>query len=205
MLTRRARIDAGRVLALPALQADQVAAHPVGIDLAARQVHVGLADQSPLVGGERHPLGEHVVGVGQPRAAERLGQVGERHAVLVQQLAASRARRRRSACADRSGRRRGHPPRAPDRPARPTRAGSRGRGTSPSHARPRTSAAAHARAARRGARAPGHSPSARRPRLLAAQQLAAARERAFERRSRELPQQHDEDNRRRAERQRHRG
>ena len=55
-----------------------------------------------LVAGERHPLGEHVVGVGQARLRDRPGQVGELDAVLAQQAAGLRARRRRSACAGRS-------------------------------------------------------------------------------------------------------
>ena len=79
----------------------------LGVDLAPGQVHVGLADQPPLVGGQRHPLGEHVVGVGQPGAAVGPRVVRERDAVLVEQLAGRRARRRRSACAGRSGRRTG--------------------------------------------------------------------------------------------------
>ena len=64
-----------------------------------------VGDQAPLVAGERHPLGEHVVGVRQPRAAVGPRLVGELDAVLVEQLAGSAAGRRRSACAGRSGRR----------------------------------------------------------------------------------------------------
>jgi hypothetical protein len=48
-------------------------------------VHVRVGDQTTLVGGERHPLGEHVIGVGQPRAAVGPGEIGEGDAVLVQQ------------------------------------------------------------------------------------------------------------------------
>ena len=40
-----------------------------------------------LVAGERHPLGQHVVGVGQPRAAVGPRLVRELDAVLVEQLA----------------------------------------------------------------------------------------------------------------------
>ncbi len=78
---------ARRMLALPALQTRKIAPHPLGIDLTAGQVHVGVGDQRSLVGRERHPLGEHVVGVGQARAAKRFGAVGELHAVLVEHRA----------------------------------------------------------------------------------------------------------------------
>ena len=53
--------------ALPLGEAPQVAAHAGRVELAADEVHVGAADHAVLVGGERHPLGEHVVGGGQPR------------------------------------------------------------------------------------------------------------------------------------------
>ena len=55
-----------------------------------------------LVHPQRQPLGEHVVGVGQPLPRLRVGAVAEAHAVLGEQLAAARRRRRRSAAADRS-------------------------------------------------------------------------------------------------------
>ena len=55
------------------------------VDLAAGEVHVGVRDQPALVGGERHPLGEHIVGVGQARAAVGAREIGEGDAVLVQQ------------------------------------------------------------------------------------------------------------------------
>ena len=38
-----------------------------------------------LVAGEGHPLGQHVVGVGQPRLRDRAGQVRELDAVLAEQ------------------------------------------------------------------------------------------------------------------------
>ena len=47
-------------------------------------------DQALLVAGQRHPLGQHVVGVRQPRAAVGARLVGERDAVLVEQLAGLR-------------------------------------------------------------------------------------------------------------------
>ncbi len=40
---------------------DEIAPCLGDVDLASGQVHVGLLDQSALVGRERHPLGEHVV------------------------------------------------------------------------------------------------------------------------------------------------
>ena len=102
---RRARSACGQALALPLAQAPEVAADLLGIDLAAGQVHVRAGDQAPLVAGQRHPLRQHVVGVGQPRAAVGPRLVGELDAVLVEQLARLRAGRRRSACAGRRGRR----------------------------------------------------------------------------------------------------
>ena len=47
--------------ALPLGEAPEVAAHAGGVELAADQVHVRAPDHAVLVGGERHPLGEHVV------------------------------------------------------------------------------------------------------------------------------------------------
>ena len=72
--------------ALPLGQAPEVAPHPRGVELAADQVHVGLADHAALVRGQRHPLGQHVVRRGQPRVAVAV-QVGELDAVLAQQAA----------------------------------------------------------------------------------------------------------------------
>src|SRR4051812_40265031 len=72
-------------LALPAAEAPDVALDLARIDLAAREVHVRAGDQAALVALERHPLGQHVVGVGQPRGAARLGLVGELDAVLVEE------------------------------------------------------------------------------------------------------------------------
>ena len=46
--------------------------------------------QPPLVAGQRHPLRQHVVGVGQPRAAVRPRLVGELDAVLAEQPAGLR-------------------------------------------------------------------------------------------------------------------
>src|SRR3954462_13268588 len=54
---------------LPLRQAPEVAAHLLGVDLAAGQVHVGLRDEVVLVAGQGHPLGQRVVGVGQARGA----------------------------------------------------------------------------------------------------------------------------------------
>ena len=81
---------AAQALALPLAQAPEVAAHLLGVDLAAGQVHVRGRDQVLLVAGERHPLGQHVVGVGQARAAVGPRLVGELDAVLVEQLAGLR-------------------------------------------------------------------------------------------------------------------
>jgi len=63
-------------LALPHLQAPEVAPDLARIDLAARQVHVRAGDEVALVAGQRHPLGQHVVGVRQARAAIRPRLVG---------------------------------------------------------------------------------------------------------------------------------
>ena len=83
---RRGRA-ARQALALPLAQAPEVAADLPRIDLPPGQMHVGALDQPPLVAGQRHPLGQHVVGVGQARAAVGPGLVGEVDAVLVQQPA----------------------------------------------------------------------------------------------------------------------
>ena len=48
---------------------------------------LAVADQLALVGAQRHPLGEHVVGVGEPLLRLRVGAIGEADAVLAQQLA----------------------------------------------------------------------------------------------------------------------
>ena len=104
------------------------------VDLAAGQVQVGLADQALLVALERHPLGEHVVGVGQPRRAERARLVRELDAVLVEQLAGLRqVGDDRLVRVDEVGVGDAAEVPAPSGPppGRPTRAGSRGRGTSP--------------------------------------------------------------------------
>ena len=69
----------------PRRRAAQVAPDPLRVDLPARQVHVRVGDQPALVRPQRHPLGEHVVGVRQPRAPVRSRVVGERDAVLAQQ------------------------------------------------------------------------------------------------------------------------
>src|SRR4051812_35408295 len=74
-------------LALPAAEAPDVALDLLWVDLAAGEVHVGAADQPSLVALERHPLGEDVVGVREPRAAVWLGLVRELDAVLVEQAA----------------------------------------------------------------------------------------------------------------------
>ena len=54
----------------PTPQPPQVAPHLLRVDLPAGQVHVGVADQAVLVGADHHPLGEHVVGVGQLRPVD---------------------------------------------------------------------------------------------------------------------------------------
>src|SRR5918994_4543382 len=77
-------------LALPAAEAPDVALEHLRVDLAAREVHVGLGDQAPLVALERHPLGEYVVGVRQPRGAVGARLVRELDAVLVEQPAGLR-------------------------------------------------------------------------------------------------------------------
>ena len=66
---RPTRVPTG-ACALPLGQPPEVAAHLLRVDLAAREVHVGVADQPLLVGPDHHPLGEHVVGVGQLRAVD---------------------------------------------------------------------------------------------------------------------------------------
>ncbi len=79
-----------QALALPAAEPPDVALEHLRVDLAAREVHVGLGDQAALVALEGHPLGEHVVGVGQPRRAVGARLVRELDAVLVQQPAGLR-------------------------------------------------------------------------------------------------------------------
>ena len=71
----------------PLAEPHEVAADVVGVELAARQVHVGRADQPALVAAQRHPLGEDVVGVGQALAVLAVVAVGEADAVLAEQLA----------------------------------------------------------------------------------------------------------------------
>src|SRR5437899_1311430 len=72
-------------LTLPAVQTPQVTADLVGVHLAPGLVHVGVGDQALLVAGEGHPLGQHVVGVGEPGAPVGSALVGELDAVLAQQ------------------------------------------------------------------------------------------------------------------------
>src|SRR5437879_2126147 len=76
---------ARRALALPHPQAPEVAPNLARVDLPPRKVHVRAGDQPALVARQRHPLGQHVIGVRQPRAAVRARLVGERDAVLVEQ------------------------------------------------------------------------------------------------------------------------
>ena len=102
---RRSGAPRAGALALPLAQAPEVAPDLPRVDLAPRQVQVGGLDQPPLVAGERHPLREHVVGVGQARAAVGPRLVRELDAVLVEQPAGLRQVGERSACAGRSGRR----------------------------------------------------------------------------------------------------
>src|SRR6266545_8424769 len=47
---------------------------------------VGRADQLVLVGAECHPLGEHIVGVGEPLPRLGIGTVAEADAVLAERL-----------------------------------------------------------------------------------------------------------------------
>src|SRR4029077_12223040 len=77
-------------LALPACEPGQVARDPFRIDLAAWQMHVRVRDQPVLIGCQRHPLRQHIVGIGQSRAPVRPRVVGERNAVLAQQRSRSR-------------------------------------------------------------------------------------------------------------------
>src|SRR5215212_6240473 len=72
---------------LPLAQAPEVAPDLPRVDLAAGLVHVRAPDQAVLVAGQRHPLGQHVVGVGQAGRAVGAAQVRELDAVLVEQLA----------------------------------------------------------------------------------------------------------------------
>ena len=161
-------------LALPLAEAPEVALDLLRVDLAAGQVHVRLGDQALLVALERHPLGEHVVGVGQPRRAVGPRLVRELDAVLVQQPAGLRqVGDDRLVRVDQVGvRRAAQVARAPGSPAaparRPTRGGSRGRGTSPTPPRSRTTqelaGALLGAALAAGVVAGQPSPSARRPR-----------------------------------------
>ena len=182
-LTRAApRPSRRRAAALPLGQAPQVAAHPRRIQLPADQVHVGLADHAALVRGQRHPLGQHVVGGGQARVAVAV-QVGELDAVLAQQRPVlGHVGDDRLVRVDQVGvrpaRGRGRAPRPRARPggAAVPRAGSPGRGTSPTPPRSRTNAAAGARAARRGARGQGRSPAVATGGRRVARAAAAGRE-----------------------------
>ena len=72
-------------VALPLREAPQVAPDLGRIELAAGQVHVRGRDQPPFVTGQRHPLRQHVVRVGQAARAVRARLVRERDAVLVEQ------------------------------------------------------------------------------------------------------------------------
>src|SRR4051794_14661809 len=84
------RPGAIQALALPPAEAPDVARDLARIDLTAGQVHVRGGDQAALVAVERHPLGEHVVGVGKSCRAVRARLVGELDAVLVQEAAGLR-------------------------------------------------------------------------------------------------------------------
>ena len=191
-------------LALPAAEAPDVALDLARVDLAAGQVHVGAGDQPPLVALERHPLGQDVVGVGQARAAVRLGLVRELDAVLVQQAAGLREVGDDRLVRVDQVRVRDALELLVERSARPRPGSGPGRGTSPTPPRSRTSAGARGRAARRGARGPGRRrgchPRARAA-LRARRQLAAA----VEVREHDLPQEGDDDDRRGAEGDGHRG
>ena len=48
----------------PLLQAKQIAANLIRVDLRARAVNVGFREQAQFVAAKGEPLGEHVVGVG---------------------------------------------------------------------------------------------------------------------------------------------
>ena len=85
-----AALGAAEPRALPLAEAPEVALNLLRVDLAAGQVEVGLGDQAALVALQRHPLGEHVVGVGQAGGAVRARLVRELDAVLVEQLAGLR-------------------------------------------------------------------------------------------------------------------
>ena len=85
-----AALGAAEPRALPLAEAPEVALDLLGVDLAAGQVEVGLGDQAALVALQRHPLGEHVVGVGQAGGAVGARLVRELDAVLVEQLAGLR-------------------------------------------------------------------------------------------------------------------
>src|SRR3954452_7506814 len=72
---------------LPLAQAPEVATDLPRVDLAPGLVHFRPPDEAVLVAGQGHPLGQHVVGVGQAGRAVGARLVGERDAVLAQQLA----------------------------------------------------------------------------------------------------------------------
>src|SRR4051794_21020629 len=80
--SRARRLQGTASLALPLREPPEVPAYPARVDLATRQVHVRVADESFLVARERHPFGEDVVGVGQARLRDRAAQVGKLDAVL---------------------------------------------------------------------------------------------------------------------------
>ena len=166
------------------------------------QVHVGAGDQAAFVALERHPLGEHVVGVGQPRAAVRLGLVRELDAVLVEQAAGLRQVGHDRLVRVDQVRVRDAAELLVQVLARPRPGSGPGRGTSPTPPRSRTTSGARARAARRAAHGRGRTRGSRRPAraALRARRRSAA---AFEVRDRDLPQQGDDDDRRGAEGDRH--
>src|SRR3954447_18011847 len=69
---------------LPLAQAPEVAPDLPRVDLAAGLVHVRPPDEAVLVARQGHPLGQHVVGVGQAGPAGRGGRGRGLHAGLVE-------------------------------------------------------------------------------------------------------------------------
>ena len=199
----------GRAARAPSGRAARGRAGPARVDLAAGQVQVGLGDQAALVALQRHPLREHVVGVGQARASRRAASRPGTRRSTRSAAGRSAGGRRGSACAGRSGRRRSTPREVA---ARVVAAGS---DAWPPHTRrkPRSRYIAHSSSfthERRSSRArcsarrsrPGSYGAGRRRRggLLAG---AARVEPAVDPRHRDLPQQREDDDRGGAQRDGH--
>src|SRR5665213_1104111 len=87
---RSAGLHEGAAAAVPARERGDIRAHGVGVVLAAGEMEVGARHQAALVGGQRHPFREDVIGRRQPARAVRALAVGELDAVFAEQARALR-------------------------------------------------------------------------------------------------------------------